>query len=526
MSLADQLLGRTTILADRASDRLNPILVKETRQAAQGTLFSTVYLLLVGISWLVLLFGTLAMWEAHETQPTAEIFWAWYYGVLSFAAFVVVPFGTYRSLLTERESHTLDLLTITSLTPKQIIRGKLSTSLVQAAVYSSAIAPFIAFTSMLQGFDTAWVVWVLAMSVLWCMALCVGSLATGVASRHNQWQSANLVGLIVLLMIAWIVVLTFVLGGGQREVDFEDADFWWVNLAGVLLVLSYILLAGQIVIARLTFAAANRSTGIRLVLVGQFWTAAVVLGVMYLLDHSIFRDHSFLPVVSLLALIQWAVIGLFLTSESDFLSRRIRRRLPARRLSRLLVYPLLPGGTSGLALVYVHLVVIAVLAFAMSVLKSSALDVGRAHVVLSLVATVAMWVGISALLGRKLRKLSHRFTPVHTRVLVVVLFVAIQLITMVPTMFTRSVGMFGRAWTGWNPFLLTDVIWDASRARDVPGGVMAACLLLAASTIVSILVNVPALIASVKSVVVTEPPMQSHSVASPTMASTESADAT
>ena len=201
MSIVDVALDRTAAITAATSDRLNPILIKETRQATQSKLFSTVFLMFVAVSWLVLVMGTLSQWEYLETQPTAELFFAWNFGVLSFAILVIVPFGSYRSLLAERELHTYDLLRITALSPRQIVRGKLGTSLLQIVVYYSAIAPFIAFTSVLQGFDVAWISWVLLMSFLWSMALCTGALLTGISSRQNQWQSANMVGLIMILLI-------------------------------------------------------------------------------------------------------------------------------------------------------------------------------------------------------------------------------------------------------------------------------------------------------------------------------------
>ena len=153
MSVVDRLLDRTASFVATTSERLNPILVKETRQSTKSAMFSTIFLLFVAISWIVIVMGTLIMGSTLETEPSAEIFFAWNYGLLSFAIFVVVPFGAYRSLLAERELHTLDLLTITTLSPRQIVFGKLGSALVQVAVYYSAIAPFIAFLSFLQGFD-------------------------------------------------------------------------------------------------------------------------------------------------------------------------------------------------------------------------------------------------------------------------------------------------------------------------------------------------------------------------------------
>ena len=143
----------------------------------------------MSISWIVIVFGMLMMWSTLEISPVAEVLFAWNYGLLSFAIFVVVPFGAYRSLLAERELHTLDLLTITTLSPRQIVFGKLGSALVQVGIYYSAISPFIAFLSFLQGFDIFVTSWVLVMSFFWSLALCTGALLASIMARHNQWLS-------------------------------------------------------------------------------------------------------------------------------------------------------------------------------------------------------------------------------------------------------------------------------------------------------------------------------------------------
>ena len=60
MSIVDLALDRAAAITASTSDRLNPILIKETRQATQSKLFSTVFLMFVAFSWIVLVFGTLS----------------------------------------------------------------------------------------------------------------------------------------------------------------------------------------------------------------------------------------------------------------------------------------------------------------------------------------------------------------------------------------------------------------------------------------------------------------------------------
>ncbi|HNU08284.1 MAG TPA: hypothetical protein PKO33_11010, partial [Pyrinomonadaceae bacterium] len=64
-----------------------------------------------------------------------------YYGILAFPLAVIVPFAAFRSLAAERDENTYDLLAVSTLTPRQIINGKLGSAIVQMGVYFSAISP-------------------------------------------------------------------------------------------------------------------------------------------------------------------------------------------------------------------------------------------------------------------------------------------------------------------------------------------------------------------------------------------------
>jgi hypothetical protein len=505
MSIVDVALDRTAAITAATSDRLNPILIKETRQATQSKLFSTVFLMFVAVSWLVLVMGTLSQWEYLETQPTAELFFAWNFGVLSFAILVIVPFGSYRSLLAERELHTYDLLRITALSPRQIVRGKLGTSLLQIVVYYSAIAPFIAFTSVLQGFDVAWISWVLLMSFLWSMALCTGALLTGISSRQNQWQSANMVGLIMILLIDWGFVLSFVLAG-RSAVNFEDPDFWWVNGLTLLAAVSYVILAGQVIVARLTFASGNRSTGIRVVLVAQFWLVVGLLWLLVSLDNPIVLGSDFQINVGCVVLLHWTGAGLFLVTESDFLSRRIRRRLPVRRLWRLLAAPFLPGGATGTVLVFAHLMLIGLGLLVAGILVGGDPDYAeRIETLVIILLNVIIWVGIASALARWCRKLSYRFTPTAVRILTVTLFVAVQILSAMPSLLDDNMSRDLIWMSALSPFFMIEIAssFHGITTQFDPSytSYLIAWTIVIATAVLVLVINLPAMFTSVARII-------------------------
>ena len=143
------IIGRLIRLADFA----NPILVKETRQALKSRQFVATFMLLLVASWIVSSFLLLNAGDQLEYRAVGGLFFSAYYLVLAFAVLAIVPFTAFRSLQAERELNTYDLLSITAMSPRQMVWGKLLSAVVQSLIYYSAITPFIAFSSLLQGFD-------------------------------------------------------------------------------------------------------------------------------------------------------------------------------------------------------------------------------------------------------------------------------------------------------------------------------------------------------------------------------------
>jgi hypothetical protein len=328
---------------ERAGDWFNPILVKEVRQALKSRQFVLTFLLLLVGAWLVSFLSV--MWlDVEFGQAGPRVFW-WYYLVLAVAMFVIVPFTAFRSLLAERDDNTLDLLSITTLSPRQVVRGKLLSALVQLFIFYSAVAPFVAFSSMLKGFSAPEVLYVLVLSLLVSVLVCVFALMISTLAKQRIWQMllafALLAGLVFLFVNFALVPYNFgtelgiagMLVGTTQEWD--DADFWWGNAVGLCVGLSYAVLFGRIAVARLTFESDNRSTAIRIVCFLQF---VLVWACLY---------SEMGAVLVTLSLIHFGFVGLFAATEPEELSRRIRRDLPRNGLLRFLVTPWMPGGGRG-----------------------------------------------------------------------------------------------------------------------------------------------------------------------------------
>ena len=63
----------------------------------------------------------------------------------------MVPVGLFRSMTTELTGKTWELLVVTPMKASKIVRGKMGTALLQAAIYLALLAPFLCFTWLLKG---------------------------------------------------------------------------------------------------------------------------------------------------------------------------------------------------------------------------------------------------------------------------------------------------------------------------------------------------------------------------------------
>lgn len=465
---------------ESASDWANAILIKETRQALKSRQFVITFLLLLIASWLVSVFGMLFAGDAVEYGSAGTAFFSLYYTVLSVATLIIVPFSAYRSLLAEREHNTYELLSITSLKPRQIVWGKLLSAVVQVLIYYSAIAPFIAFTSLLQGFDFPKVLYLLTVSFLASVAFSMLALMTSTMSGQRQWQAINSLAILGGLLFLFFSALSLSATVFAAALPFDDRNFWWMN--GIVLVggITYFILCQQITTAQLTFASDNRSTALRVTCAVQFlllWSGlALILAVE---GTSSFTQEPLMVLVTLCA-IHLAICGLFMTTESDFLSRRIRRRLPRANWLRVLVSPLMPGGVRGFLYIALQvgllwLIVVAFLAIVspptVGVATHSAPPIsvapgGTAIVPPAAAATARVmsgseflrgvlqgtpetwklpmqfvtaaccyllfYTGLATLMGRMLRALSTDVRPAHVRILTILVVVAGIIIPYIP----------------------------------------------------------------------------------------------
>ena len=124
--------------AESFSDRLNPLLVKEVRQALKGRLFLLTFGLLLLGAWVVSAFGVTSAGDAIQWQSSPSLLGG-YIAALQIAVIGLVPFIAFRSMQAEAEANTWELVCITTLSPRRLVGGKLGSAVVQMLLLSSEI---------------------------------------------------------------------------------------------------------------------------------------------------------------------------------------------------------------------------------------------------------------------------------------------------------------------------------------------------------------------------------------------------
>ena len=138
------------VFGAKLADRINPIVVKELRQHLRTrtfwVFFSLMLLACLGIS-------LVAFVTAEESEKVGLVTFFAFYVALSGVEHFVIPYTAYRSMAREQEDETWVLLSLTGLGPRRILAGKLSSFILQGALYASAAAPFLLFSYYLNGID-------------------------------------------------------------------------------------------------------------------------------------------------------------------------------------------------------------------------------------------------------------------------------------------------------------------------------------------------------------------------------------
>jgi len=357
-------------IVDAIDNRMNPVTIKELRQAVRSGLVTGGFLLFV-LALLLTMGGTLLSQGAVtvDFQGGPEIF-AWLMVILTVAATCLLPMYACGRLARERADPHAGLLFSTTLSTWRIVWGKTLASAVLAVIVYSACAPFITFTYLLRGIDFPTIFLVLAMSFLFTatviqFAIFIGALPVGrfiriILALIGLWLVWSAIG---SFMFAFMYGAGFLMFGGGVGGWTGLWEAWPGLLSFLILDMLFIGLFYVLTVTLLIPPAANRTLVLRLYVIFT-WLATGVMALLW----AIKEQHG-APML-MWGTLWWAFFilsMLFAIGERESWGPRIRRRIPRNGLLRAGAFVLYTGSAGGVIWI---LLMIAATAVAMEITRS------------------------------------------------------------------------------------------------------------------------------------------------------------
>ena len=439
-----------TDIVDKINDRLNPIVVKELRQAVQGKFLIVVLICFLCLQLLIV--GLFLTDDAVTESFNAGLnIFRVLLGVLFATCLLFVPAYTGIRLASERADANVDLLFITTLQPQSIIWGKFFAGIVLTVLLYSACMPFMTFTYLLRGVDLPSVFILLAFDFVVVAVSIQCGILIGCLPANRVFKVILCVGWLVVLNIVFttLMAVMFMPGGLLDSGMGSQLDSWefWRGALGVLIGgLALIGIFALLSIALISPLSANRALPVRI-----FATAMWLLTGIGAAIWSI-GVNGFIPIMV------WATshiflysIGLFIAvSERECLGSRVRRTIPRRWLLRPLAFLFYSGAAGGV--VWSTLIItLTVLSMVVWLIVFPHMDTGDEMQVIGALAVLGLYT-FSYVLGASLirrRFLADRVTGAYTWTIALVLLGITTMI--IPLLLFFLYGEWNKEWLVASP---------------------------------------------------------------------------
>jgi hypothetical protein len=336
-------------LRERLDDWVNPIVVRELRQAVKSRLVTSALMLFVSVQ--VIILGIYLVARELNDTPGAVDFRAGAHvflvlqGILLGTCMVLVPGITGIRLGAERSDVNVDLMFISSLTPRAIIWGKFLSGLVLALLIFSACAPFMTFTYLLRGIDIPTILLVLGADFLVVVGATQLAIFLAAIPAHRALKGLLGVGGFFAMIQAYVgtVMGTVGLVESGLNVFLDSWDFWGPALA---VTAGYLGLVGLVFVwsvAVVSPPSANRAVPVRLYVLGM-WLVTAGIAAYWARDAKHCGPVFGWVVLSVLLFCLQVLISV---SEREALGPRVARAVPRRRLLRPAAFLLYSGAAGG-----------------------------------------------------------------------------------------------------------------------------------------------------------------------------------
>jgi len=323
-------------------DRINPILVKEVRQALRGSYFRNLFWIIVVGATAISVLHLLNYGVQGTSANMGPTFFLSNFAVMTAAINAFVPFWAFQSMGGEWEENTYDLLVISNLRPWQLLLGKALAAAIQSLLCFSAFAPYLVSTFLMGGVDILGMLLALGGSLI--LSFVLSLFAVSVATFGRSRVARGILAIVVIGILLWFSIASFTIGSmlvrnPQGLVGPVYAVALGLFLGGALLACGLTLAIGC---ARLGHEHENRSTPLRVMVV--LITLGLLAWMLYGDDAGSRPRLEWFADIPTVAFVLTCLPFLFLFTENEQLGRRVQKQVPASRLQALLALPFLPGG--------------------------------------------------------------------------------------------------------------------------------------------------------------------------------------
>jgi hypothetical protein len=336
---------------ERLDDALNPIVVKELRQAVRGRFLPGMLLFFLFLELTVV--GGYLLFDRVDSADLvsgggygSEVFQILMVG-LAFVLVLCLPVYAGFRLGRERAGTGFSLLYVTTLEPRRIVAGKLLSNLVLALLVISTALPYLSFTYFLRGIDlpsvlTALAVMLLTVVAVLQLALFLAALPVGRLLRSVLGLGGLLILVFLFFWSAGLAVTVSHSGVGSR---LGDGQF----LLGVAVVVGIeaLVVGGlfMVTVALVTPPVADRAKPVR-----RYLTVAWLLSGGLVAWGSTASGDEEVFVFWLVAAVTVLLVALLAAlSGRDRLGRRLAGELPRGRFRRAVAFLFSGGAAGGLA---------------------------------------------------------------------------------------------------------------------------------------------------------------------------------
>lgn len=360
-------------------DAINPIVVKELRQAVKSRFVIATLLLFLAVQlgWFVmhlLVFSQMRNINSLEYQGGPEAFIALQYILLA-TCLLFIPLYTAVRLAAERNEVNVDLLYITTIQPRSIIAGKLASALALAVLIFSLCMPFMGLTYYLRGLDWTVILFVLAFDFLVVMMAVQSMVFLAVIPCNIVLRV--ILGLIALYCLGATYFGVVELSREMLRFDFfrETSQGFYAFVAFVGWIVGMGALLFSFSVAIVSPPSSNRTLWPRIVMLLVSGISGGVFAWLCTLDDV--RGEPFCVWIWFSTALASLAMLIAINERREY-PPRIARRIPSSALGRLFAFPFFGGAAGGIvfALLLAGMTLVAGAVFRIAMLEPMFLRMG------------------------------------------------------------------------------------------------------------------------------------------------------